>query len=925
MASIDDLKRRIDLHDLADRLGLKRAPGDKGMYHAPNRPDTDPSLSIFTDHPLYGSGWKDHGADIGGSCIDLVMYALGLSVADAIEWLHSTYAIPRDPAPHTETREKSQIEWIADKALASPAGCREYLVGRGISEAAISTAVRAKTLGYSTYTSPKLASGERGHGGPAVAFVVRTTNPGHVVAIDHRYIDPALNGGMKTKTLGEKTGHFWTADLVKFRSARRVFLVESSINALSIDTCELPGTAACAILGTSNAETLDLQPFKGKFVVLCMDVDEPFPDEHPKAGECAGLSAAWRLYERLTAMNIGAVLVDQGDWKRDLADDGSDGDADDTINDVNDYLQERGPRALARALEQYEPWLIAGMAGDASRRGRPRIFLPAHDFVAYWRYRAKPDFTGYVEKIEESPDGDPKKPVTVDLCGFRVASLTRVSIASATSTMTGDADHAPNVQFAVSVQVPRHGPVLQRRVLLDEQLHNLDHWGKFGPVWRPAAFKRMVTILERSADLGARRAVNFVGLAWRDGRLTVNEGPDCYFTEPEKQCPYDKLTFPSGTRANAARVLRAYLKTFTHSAAALALVWALGGHLKALLGFWPHLVMQADKSAGKSTLIKRIERTVAMTMFSGQSLQTEFRLLTSISHTSQPVGWEELSARRQEIIDKAVALLQESYQYTVTRRGAEMTEYLLCAPVLLAGEDVPVKGLLGKLVRTDLTGRKGPMLPDDLPAFPVRQWLEYLTKLRREDAFDGYRRVRDRLLQLSRAKADDDGAQRMTNNYSAVLFAWRLLCDFAGIAESEGDFERDIVVAMNTHVSESSADREPWVWIMENILAEIDAKHYDYPHFFDTIEGEECLLLRTSQVMAHLSTTSGLREVWNGLTVKSDRVFKRQLKHAGVIIGDEVERRAHGNRYPNLAPISLRKLEEYGLYVAKKAREVFEV
>ncbi|MGC8059585.1 hypothetical protein ACP3WF_24110, partial [Salmonella enterica] len=81
--------------------------------------------------------------------------------------------------------------------------------------------------------------------------------------------------------------------------------------------------------------------------------------------------------------------------------------------------------------------------------------------------------------------------------------------------------------------------------------------------------------------------------------------------------------------------------------------------------------------SGKSTLIKRLERAIGMTMLSGQSLTTEFRLLTSISHTSHPIGWEELSARRQEVIDKAVGMLQENYQYTVTRRGAEMTEYLL--------------------------------------------------------------------------------------------------------------------------------------------------------------------------------------------------------------------------------------------------------
>ena len=62
----------------------------------------------------------------------------------------------------------------------------------------------------------------------------------------------------------------------------------------------------------------------------------------------------------------------------------------------------------------------------------------------------------------------------------------------------------------MSVQAPRHGAQLIRRVMLDDQLHNVDQWSKFGPIWAPAPFKRMVNILERGADLGARRAANFV-------------------------------------------------------------------------------------------------------------------------------------------------------------------------------------------------------------------------------------------------------------------------------------------------------------------------------------------------------------------------------------------------------------------------------
>ncbi|MFY0104146.1 hypothetical protein ABTP95_20110, partial [Acinetobacter baumannii] len=90
---------------------------------------------------------------------------------------------------------------------------------------------------------------------------------------------------------------------------------------------------------------------------------------------------------------------------------------------------------------------------------------------------------------------------------------------------------------------------------------------------------RMVNILERTADLGARQAANFVGVAWRDGQLIVNEGPDCYFTEPEKQCPYHNLTFPTGGDREARQVIGAFQETFKHNATLFPLVWGLGAHL----------------------------------------------------------------------------------------------------------------------------------------------------------------------------------------------------------------------------------------------------------------------------------------------------------------------------------------------------------
>lgn len=916
MASIDELKNRIDLEDLAEKLGLER-PGKTGNWRSPHHKDKSPSLEIAPARNP--KSWCDYSSDDGGSCIDLVMYVLDMTeVGEAIKYLHTLYGIPLDkPERSNEPKaEKSRAEYIADRCIADADKAVDYLVGRGISEEVVRRAIKKGSVGFNDWTSDKTPEGEPGHGGPAAAFIVRTLNPGHVVAVDLRYLDPEKNGHVKTQCQGEKFGYGWTSDIKRLLAAHTVYVVESPINALSIECCGIGGSAAYAVRGV-NVEAINWTFLRGKKVVICMDNDQPLPEKlandkpNPRAGERPGLKAAWSLHERLTALDIAAMLVDQAEWKD---------ENEQPINDVNDYLKAKGADGLKRALWKLEPWLIPGQPGKVEDDfGKRRIYLPYHDDTKYWRYRVREDFTSFVTE-KRDPETDEVRLDYAELCGFRVAAISRVTIASATSTMTGDAESQPRVLFAISTQTPRHGARLQRRVVEDEKLHNVDTWKKIGPVFNQAAFLRMVNILERAADIGSRNAANFVGLCYRDGKLIVNEGPDCYFTNPDQQCPYHNLTFPTGSVADARRVIEAYQSTFKSSAAALPLVWGLGGHLKALLGFWPHMMMQADKGQGKSTLIKRLERTLGFTMFSGQSLQTEFRLLTSISHTSHPVGWEELSARRQDIIDKAVGILQENYQYTVNRRGADMTEFLLSAPVLLAGEDVPVRSLIGKIIRTELTGKKGPIMPDDLPRFPVKQWLDFIATLKRSQVLEVYGRMRDYCLNRSLASGEDDGAIRMASNYAAVLTCWRFLCEFAGIETTQGDFGRDLIEEMNRHIKETSADREPWVWIVETLLSEISRNQYQHPYEWGRISSEDCLLLRTSHVIDHLAHTPALREKWNALPVKSDRVFKKQMRAAGVLMSDasgeplEIERTINHRRIGHLVPISLSKLAEYGLY-----------
>jgi hypothetical protein len=924
VASIQELKERIDCHELAAMLGLEQ-PGGRGNYKSPHHDDKSPSLSIFDD----GKGFKDYSAEgkpnAAGSCIDLVMYVEGITeTSDALRRLHELFNIPPDPPPNSgQPKEKpSTAEWLANKCLSNLEPARRYLIDdRGLTETVVERAIKRKAVGYNDWTSDKIAPGQPMHGGPAVAFIVRSLNPGKVMAVDTRYLDPDLNGGVKTQAIGEKKGTPFFTDRREIERAHTVYIVESPINALTVECAGIPGAAALATRGLSNADDIDWRFLTGKRVIICMDNDRP--DDN---GHCPGQAAAWRLHEQLLALNISGMLVDQQFWD------------DRNWNDLNDIIQEEGASEVAKRLRRIEPWMIPGMPGQRREEGdlmmlprRRRVYLPPHDFAQYWRFRVKDDFTTWVKKVDEGDDGKDTLQFS-DLCGFRVAGVSRVRIAGATSVMTGTRDTAPTTVFSVSVQVPRHGAELQRRVFEDEALHNIDRWKRFGPVFGPAQFLRMVSILERSAHLGARDAVNFVGLAWRDGRPVVNEGPDCYFTNPNQQCPYHNLQFPSGPVSNAARVIEAYQSTFQQNAALQLLVWSLGGHLKAFLGFWPHMMLQADKGAGKSTLIKRLEQSIGFTMFSGQSIQTEFRLLTSISSTSHPVGWEELSARRQDVIDKAVGMLQENYQYTVTRRGSDMTEYVLAAPVLLAGEDVPVQSLLGKIIRSDLSGRKGAQLPDDLPVFPVLEWLQWLAQMNKHQVRELYATVRHYVMQHARASGDDDGAVRMAGNYAALITAWRLLAEFAGVHRDQGRFIPDALAAMNEHIAETSGDREPWVWITELALSEIDRNEFRFPWKYDMVESasgavvEEklCLLIRPGHVMDHIAHTPALRDRWNALPVKSARVYKRQLRRDGVIYNDEVERTINGRRWGHMVALDLEVLAQYGLHASPKETDEFD-
>ena len=118
---LNQLKSDIDIHQVAERLGLQRN-GSNGNDRAPNREDKHHSLSLHRQGQ-YGQGWKDHATGEGGSTIDLLLYAgVSENFMDAAKMLGEWFGLPMPVTPQGKPLQLTNIEFIAQKCRANPDG-----------------------------------------------------------------------------------------------------------------------------------------------------------------------------------------------------------------------------------------------------------------------------------------------------------------------------------------------------------------------------------------------------------------------------------------------------------------------------------------------------------------------------------------------------------------------------------------------------------------------------------------------------------------------------------------------------------------------------------------------------------------------------------------------------------------------------------
>ena len=95
MISVREMKARMDLHAVANRLGIPEWPNRTGVFPSPLRPDRNPSFSISEkDGELY---WKDFASNDGGDSILLIQHVKQCDPKAAIEWLANELGIKPDP------------------------------------------------------------------------------------------------------------------------------------------------------------------------------------------------------------------------------------------------------------------------------------------------------------------------------------------------------------------------------------------------------------------------------------------------------------------------------------------------------------------------------------------------------------------------------------------------------------------------------------------------------------------------------------------------------------------------------------------------------------------------------------------------------------------------------------------------------------
>ena len=374
---LEDLKRNVSILHVcaAHGIELKRHGTADYVGRCPFHDEDEASFIVTPGKNL----WHCMGCDKGGSVIDLVMALDGLTFREAVDKLMTSNGLisrgteaasasaeatarlkkqkkPQDDRPAVPAeRAQALLEravTIYEKNLAESDQGREYLDGRGITDAGLLTRHRAG------FCNGKLHDILPGNGGvrqelAAVGILLDPTEADATPKLERFngcVVFPVLDVDGNLVTLyGRHTGNgkkrhvflpgrstgLWNAPAMKTHV--ELIVVESVLDALSVEVAGFPNVvAAQGTNGLSAPDIEDMRTHGVTAVTLLLDGDE------------AGGNAAAKLRPRLEAqglaVSVKALPADQ---------------------DPNSYLTEHGAEALARFLAS-DAWTPNEMKSNAA-------------------------------------------------------------------------------------------------------------------------------------------------------------------------------------------------------------------------------------------------------------------------------------------------------------------------------------------------------------------------------------------------------------------------------------------------------------------------------------------------------------------------------------------------------------------------------
>ncbi len=752
----DYLKENINIHDLAIRLDVTRT--DNKLYVAVWRGEKMGSVKVNAE----GSAFCDHGnGRKGGSVIDFMMQARGLSFNDALDELAKMYSLG-----HIQKEYRTRYSQQLDQPKQKPAGKKaDWLFlwnqSRKHKDLSIATgylsnerkipadALKKLQYGFSDY-APANAAAQHGN---AVVFPIQDI-AGKVIAHNLCYL--AKKHPVGKRITDSCSGGFYSPWQFKYVKTRTVIcLVESPIDAMTICAA---GTAAIAFLSASYIDSFPIDWIQPTTLVKI------WPDK-----DDAGKQAAHSLYHRLLSAGRTAQIVDVEKIE--------------DAKDANEILTKEsenpiGPAGIAKVKE--------ALSKPSTQLFPTGImpYIPTSEHKRLWSYQLYTDHTTG-QKREKGEDGTFDY-VGVDIAGFRPYRLDPITIYPIDTAMHGETGDSPQLKSVLLYRRAEY-PGIQKAVIESDAIGKAGTWEKFGIVHSGAMLKKIAQTLSRDHD-HHHETVNVIGNVRLGDRVQLNDAQNTYLDV--EICIYHDVVHDDIPRAEAAHIFNGLNDMMTGHRAVLPLVWALGANLKVYLGFWPHFFCQAPSKSGKSTMLKVLSYLAQVKNFGHTAIKTDFQQMKMVGNHMRPVIVDEFSRAKKfgEALSRWVDLLNLSYDFNTKPHRDNM--FALSGAAAMFGQDMPIEdsALTTKTIQIDLMDAKRGEAHIYRPntRFPIRAFVEFI------NATQTQRGLRDKLRQHSQdletmlanqGLSDGNDIGRFVDNYAALAVAADLICEFAGITD----------------------------------------------------------------------------------------------------------------------------------------------